>query len=117
MPKPGPDTEQHQQRLLQRRQELQEVAESGAAAAGTVELDQSRMGRLSRMDALQGQAMSRESQRRRQEELQRIDAALQRIEAGEFGDCLRCGEPIAPGRLEFDPATPLCIECAGSGDR
>ena len=100
--------------LLQRRETLLDVAGTARDAAGTVELDQSRVGRLSRMDALQGQAMSRETNRRRELELARIEAALKRIEAGDYGYCVRCGEEIAEGRLLFDPSTPLCIDCAGS---
>lgn len=104
-------------RLLELQQELQGLRETGAAAAQTVELDQTRVGRLSRMDALQGQAMSQERDRRRQLELQKIAAALRRIDAGDFGFCMHCGEPVAAGRLELDPATPLCIACAEKSDR
>ncbi len=104
-------------RLLDRRQELLSIAGSGAQAAATVELDQSRVGRLSRMDALQGQAMSIEAQRRQQLELTRIDAALRRIEQGEYGDCLSCDERINIKRLELDPSTPLCIACAKEQER
>ena len=81
-----------------------------------VELDQQMVGRLSRMDALQVQAMAQETSRRRADEMRRIEAALARIEDGEFGYCLECGEEIAMRRLELDPAAPLCIDCA-SGRR
>ena len=77
-----------------------------------VELDQTRMGRLSRMDALQEQAMAIEVERRREVELARIDSALKRLDEGEYGYCVSCGEPIALKRLELDPATPVCVECA-----
>lgn len=91
---------------------LQDVQASGEQAAETVELDQARVGRLSRMDAMQAQAISIATNSRRNIELRRIAAALQRIEDGEYGCCLACDEPIAPGRLEIDPAATLCIECA-----
>ena len=91
---------------------MQGVAGTGREAAGTVELDQSRVGRLSRMDALQSQAMYRETNRRREVELSRIKGALQRIEDDEYGLCVRCGEEIAEGRLLSDPSVPLCIDCA-----
>ena len=45
-------------------------------------------------------------------ELADIDEALMRIEQGNYGDCLECGEPINPRRLEADPAARLCIDCA-----
>lgn len=100
------------EKLRELRKEIMEIEQTGNKAARTVELDQSRVGRLSRMDALQVQAMSIESKRRRGLKLQRIDAALQRIDKGEFGLCLKCGEEIDIKRLEFDPTSPLCVECA-----
>ena len=77
-----------------------------------VELDQQAVGRLSRMDALQVQAMALETSRRRAVELRRIAAALARIDEGDYGACLECGEEIAVRRLELTPAAPLCIACA-----
>jgi DnaK suppressor protein len=88
------------------------AAEQGAEAAQPVELDQQRIGRLSRMDALQGQEMARAAERRRGLELRKIDAALARIDAGDYGWCVRCGEEIAAARLRLDPAVPVCIDCA-----
>jgi DnaK suppressor protein len=102
------------QRLLQLRVELEALEQTGADAAATVELDQTRVGRLSRMDALQGQAMSQELGRRRRLELQKIAGALARIASGDFGWCSRCGEEIDIRRLELDPAAPLCIGCASA---
>ena len=99
--------------LLQaRRDELMRLASSTAEDSAPVELDQTRVGRLSRMDALQGQAMAQETARRREVELQRIDAALARVDAGDYGYCVRCDEEIAPARLKIDPATPTCVDCA-----
>jgi DnaK suppressor protein len=101
------------QRLLTAQQTLQGLKDAGDDAARTVKLDQTSVGRLSRMDALQEQAMSQERLRRRAIELARISAALKRMESGDYGYCVLCGEAIASGRLELDPATPTCIECAG----
>ncbi|MBT8444490.1 MAG: TraR/DksA family transcriptional regulator [Gammaproteobacteria bacterium] len=91
---------------------LEGMRDAGDDAAATVELDQTRQGRLSRMDAMQAQAMSLEANRRREQQLARLKSALKRIEAGDYGWCLECGEPIDPRRLEHDPAAPLCIACA-----
>ena len=113
----SPDLERVKRRLLERRDALLEVAESGEEAEGTVTLDQSRVGRLSRMDALQAQAMAKESGRRRRLELQRIGAALKRIEDGEYGYCLTCGEEIAEDRLTVDPSASQCIDCADKSER
>ena len=77
-----------------------------------VALDQSQVGRLSRMDAMQVQEMALEQERRREIEIKRIKAALIRISEGEYGFCLKCGENISPKRLEFDLSTPMCVDCA-----
>lgn len=114
----APNSEDVKLRLLARRAELLAITDNSRESRETVELDQTRVGRLSRMDALQGQAMAIETERRRKIELQRIETALERLAEGEYGYCANCGEPIAPKRLEFDPTVPTCIDCAGgSGGR
>ena len=111
------DNQQWKEVILRLQADLLAVEQSGREAAQTVELDQTAVGRVSRMDALQGQAMAKESQQRRTIQLQRIEASLQRIDKGVFGLCLRCGEDIHVKRLEFDPTVPLCIDCANQGDK
>jgi|TARA_E500000318_G_scaffold47939_1_gene45085 RNA polymerase-binding transcription factor len=106
------DLEHFREQLLARRVELQAVMDSASDSAKPVELDQTRVGRLSRMDALQGQAMAKETERRRGVELQRIASALARIEDEDFGYCVTCGEEIPLKRLELDPAVTTCIACA-----
>jgi DnaK suppressor protein len=54
---------------------------------------------------------------RSSQQLELVDAALARIEAGTFGTCLRCGEPIAPARLEALPWAAHCIACQAIVDR
>ncbi len=102
--------------LENRRLEILALIDGHGDDSRPVELDQTRVGRLSRMDALQGQAMAKETERRRHQELERIDLALKRLADGDYGDCLECGEPIAVKRLMFDPSAALCIDCAGKGD-
>lgn len=46
--------------------------------------------------------------------LAEVDAALERLAAGTYGRCVRCGGPIAADRLDARPSTPVCIGCAGS---
>ncbi|MBU2696153.1 TraR/DksA C4-type zinc finger protein [Nocardioides sp. WV_118_6] len=41
-----------------------------------------------------------------------IDAALERLDAGTYGTCERCGRPIAAARLEVKPAARTCVACA-----
>jgi len=100
--------------LLSLKQALLKAQETGDQAEQTVELDQTRVGRLSRMDAMQAQAMSKETGRRRRQKLLQIDAALKRIEENDYGDCQECGQDIAPARLEADPTVLLCISCASA---
>ncbi|MDZ7788332.1 MAG: TraR/DksA family transcriptional regulator [Halofilum sp. (in: g-proteobacteria)] len=109
------DTDWFRKRLLELREEL--MAESGNTDANTVELDQQRQGRLSRMDALGAQQMSLAAKRRRQETLRRTEAALRRIEEGDYGLCQSCDEPINPKRLEFDPTVLYCIHCASKAEQ
>ncbi len=106
------DIEHFKMLLINRQQELSQVEATGKASAETVELDQSRVGRLSRMDAMQSQAMSQATNQRRELQLKMISAALQRMETGDYGFCLSCDDQIAQQRLEIDPACTLCIDCA-----
>lgn len=92
--------------------ELVDEDRRGQAGQATVELDQQAVGRLSRMDALQNQAMARAGQVRRQVQRQRLLAALARMEAGDYGSCEDCGEEIVEGRLMLDPAATRCMSCA-----
>lgn len=97
------------------RARLSQIAQEddlGKAGQATVTLDQQAVGRLSRMDALQYQAMARAQAARRQTETTRLKAALGRIDEGEYGYCEDCGSEIAFKRLELDPAAAKCIGCA-----
>jgi len=84
----------------------------GQSGQATVELDQQAVGRLSRMDALQNQAMAKASHLRRQTLKTRLEMALRRMDEGEFGYCEDCGDDIAQARLALDPAATRCISCA-----
>lgn len=48
------------------------------------------------------------------EELRMIDAAFKRMDEGEYGYCVKCGEEIAGERLDLLPATPFCRGCASA---
>ena len=111
------DISEFKSKLLDLLQVIVSFEQEQGKADSTVQLDQSRLGRLSRMDAIQVQAMADEALRRKQIYRQRIDAALIRIENGEFGLCCVCGEEIHPKRLSFDPTVLLCIDCADSQER
>ncbi|CTQ74933.1 TraR/DksA family transcriptional regulator [Roseibium alexandrii] len=98
--------------LVRLKAELESFSEISEDARAPVMLDQQAVGRLSRMGALQGQAMAQASERQRRADIQRIEAALKRLDEGEYGYCAQCGEDIAAKRLKVDPAAAFCIRCA-----
>lgn len=91
---------------------LRAQSDGTAADRAPVELDQTSVGRLSRMDAMQAQAMAAAVEARRAARIRALEAALARIGAGEFGWCDACGEPIDARRLDLDPCLMRCIACA-----
>jgi len=99
------------QAMLATRAELEALDAGAKAETQPVELDQSSVGRLTRMNALQGHEMALEEARRRQQQRTEIDGALQRIEAGGYGNCFACGDAIDERRLEVAPATTRCVKC------
>lgn len=106
------DPNNYRKLLLDRQEELNLLISDTKENSNAVVLDQTSVGRLSRMDAMQGQAMAEEVKRRRDLELARIEAALGRIVDDEFGYCLNCGEDIAKKRIDLDPSISLCSKCA-----
>lgn len=105
------DLERYRQKLEQERAKLLALSEGASDSRRPVMLDQQSVGRLSRQDALQQQAMANAQEQLRRRDLLRIDRALKRIEQGTYGLCLNCEEDIAEKRLEIDPAVELCLEC------
>ena len=101
--------------LLARQKELAAEDAANADSTDVVELQQDSVGRLSRMDAMQQQAMAQAQKRRRANERARIAAALERLEDGEWGYCVTCGEEIAEKRLAHDPSVATCVKCASRG--
>lgn len=102
----------YRERLLALRAAIEDLHASRQDSGSTVELDQTRTGRLSRMDALQAQAMAKAGQVRSQLELRRIEAALKRIDSGDYGYCTDCEEAITMARLDANPMVTLCLKCA-----
>lgn len=100
------------QKLIAKKQELERLSDGAQERRKPVQLDQQSVGRLSRMDSLQVQAMDLAQEKARRKMIVRIDAALQRLDDGDWGYCVTCGNDISPQRLELDPSTPLCIACA-----
>ena len=106
------EIEQIRQKLLALRSALQELEETFKETSKPVALDQARVGRLPRMDAMQAHEMALEAFRRRQHQLTRIEGAMRRIETDEYGCCFACSEEIDVRRLFVDPANTRCIACA-----
>ena len=96
------------ERLLQ---ELTAEDELGQSSQRTVELDQQSVGRLSRMDALQSQAMAQAQQRRRDVLKSSLIFALQRLEEGEFGYCADCGDEIEEAQISASLVIMKCMSC------
>ncbi len=81
-------------------------------AARPVQLDQTSVGRLSRMDAIQNQHMSADLHSRQEARHALIVDALDRIAQGTYGRCLRCGTNIPFGRLIVFPEARTCAACS-----
>ncbi len=96
--------------------ELEAAVSLGDAGAKPVDLDQP-IGRISRVDALQQQAMAKATKDKAKLRLAQVRVALQAHAAGEYGYCRRCEEPIGIGRLRSRPETPFCVECQGRRER
>ena len=97
------------ERQLRRLQRSMEVTDQ---ALSPVELDQTTVGRLSRMDSLQNQSLTRNLHEREEARLGRILAALQRLEADAYGRCLECDAELPFDRLFVFPEAPTCQACA-----
>jgi len=80
-------------------------------SADIVTLDQSRVGRLSRMDAMQQQQMAKAGKHRQQQQLKMVVHALKRIKEEDYGYCIECDEVIAFPRLQIRPESELCVAC------
>ena len=96
--------------------ELEAALASGASAARPVVLDQSSVGRLSRMDSIQQQAMAQATKRGLELRLSQCRAALGAVERGAYGECRSCEEPIGYQRLCARPETPFCLACQRQAD-
>lgn len=106
------DINNAKKRLARKREELETLSGISREARSTVELDQQSVGRLSRMDAMQQQAMAEEQERKRKLDLHRIELAERRLKEGDYGYCLSCDEEIPDARLAIDPMAERCVNCA-----
>ena len=70
------------------------------------------IGRLTRMEALQAQQIGQAGKRRLEQRLRNIRKALEAIDEGTYGTCVRCGDEVPAGRLQIMPEARLCVRCA-----
>lgn len=105
------DLDGWRQRILAELQSLGDDAAQARAAASTVVLDQTSIGRVSRMDAMQQQAMAVEMLQRQVVRERKLRAALERLDAGTYGRCCACDAALETGHLAADPAAVFCADC------
>lgn len=104
------------ERLVELVAELHDTLRASAGSAAPVVLDQSSVGRLSRMDAMQQQAMAKATRRNAQLRLAQCKVALSAFDRDQYGLCRNCEEPIGYGRLSARPEAPFCLECQQAAD-
>jgi RNA polymerase-binding transcription factor len=107
----GSKIEQCRQKLLSLRAELLALEGSSREATQPAELEQAAMDRVSRRASMQAQQKAEEGPRLRKRQLQKIEGALRRIEAGEYGKCFVCEEELDARGLSVDPTTTRCENC------
>jgi DnaK suppressor protein len=103
--------EELREELVRERARLERTMKSTAEGSRPVEADQSTMGRLARMDALQQQSLTADLHSREQARHAQIEDALERIEHGSYGFCSTCSHPIPYGRLLVFPEARTCATC------
>jgi DnaK suppressor protein len=105
------EVEAFRQRALLELAQIEQALKAGADSSGVVVLDQSCTGRLSRMDAMQQQAMGSGLAERLRVQKRKLLAALERMREGQFGICCQYHEGLPLERLEADLAAPFCMQC------
>jgi DnaK suppressor protein len=103
-------------RLVELVAELSATLHANAASADPVVLDQSSVGRLSRMDAMQQQAMAKATHEKARLRLGQCKVALSAFDRDEYGLCRKCEEPIGYRRLSAKPEAPFCVHCQQGTD-
>jgi DnaK suppressor protein len=102
--------------LLRIQQELTTLLGALSEAAEVVDLEQP-IGRLSRMDAIQQQHMSAANKDATELRLKQIQQALNVMDAGDYGFCRKCDEPVGWRRLKARPEAAFCVRCQTAIER
>lgn len=97
-------------------EQLRAALQRGTEGGKPVLLDQQSVGRLSRVDALQQQAIAKNSLENIERRLSRVRVALSAVAQGNYGFCRSCEEPVGYKRLRAQPEAPLCVACQAGGE-
>ncbi|MEX0964715.1 MAG: TraR/DksA family transcriptional regulator [Pseudohongiellaceae bacterium] len=103
--------------LLTRKTKLEQQLEDAVSATGVVTLDQTTVGRVSRIDAMQQQSMAVSTRSKAQTSLRKVLAALKRIDVNDYGYCSQCDELIEHKRLCVQPEASHCLKCQDQLDQ
>ena len=95
---------------------LEEQLRISEESSGIVQLDQTTIGRVSRIDAIQQQKMLQSTRQSAKTRLIRINRALTFLAQGEYGYCQNCDTTIGLPRLQAQPESTLCLNCQQSVD-
>lgn len=102
--------------LLAERLRLDAQLELTAEGSKPVQLS-APIGRLSRMDAIQQQEMTRAGRSTLETKLRQVQASLEAHRKGTYGDCRSCEAPIGYRRLKARPEAPFCLRCQDTRER
>jgi DnaK suppressor protein len=103
--------------LQSNKTKLEQQLLDAESATGVVILDQSSVGRVSRVDAMQQQSMAVSTRAKAEASLRKVLKALKRMEAEDFGYCSQCDEPIQFNRLKVQPQASHCLKCQDQLDQ
>ncbi len=102
--------------LVQLQKQIEVDLQTSTSSSQTVQLDTS-IGRLSRMDAMQQQAMAKATRQNLKVRQAQIATALMTVDSEDFGYCGICEELIAYKRLLSQPETRFCVGCQGKREK
>jgi DnaK suppressor protein len=103
--------EQLRQELVRTLARLERSVKKNGIGNGAAELDQTCVGRLSRIEALQNQGLTDGLRERERIQFEQVLDALCRLEGGTYGTCVTCHTHVAFERLTVFPETPTCSLC------
>lgn len=103
--------------LIEMRTQLDEQVRLSNPAVDVVKLDQTSVGRVSRIDAIQQQGIAVAAQNKAKRQILYVNKALKAMEIGDYGFCVSCGQGISMPRLMVRPEANLCLSCQEISDK